>query len=188
MDKSKLRKDFEDWSGGLPPEGKDQITVYLENALPAEINPDQARNWLLTQTGGWTREVVLTVRLQVKAFSHAANRELLEAVARQAVATAIRSSNQPIPEEYVGYVEIGVLESVEATALDPNPVTVSYEPEAIRAHFDNDPEMQAQLAEIDDEALYEAAVEHLLHNDPLWEQFHQDCLQIVHDASRDPGP
>src|SRR5256885_1726440 len=106
MDKSKLRKDFEDWSGGFPPESKEQISVYVENALDVDTNPDQARSWLLTQIGGWSREIVVTVRLQVKAFSHAADRELLEAVARQAVATAIRSSNQPIPEEYVGHVEI----------------------------------------------------------------------------------
>jgi hypothetical protein len=45
-----VQKDFEAWSGGFPPESDDQITVYIDYALPKGNDPEEVRaflrNWM----------------------------------------------------------------------------------------------------------------------------------------------
>jgi hypothetical protein len=46
MDKQALAKDFMEWSGGFPPESDHQITVYLDYALPAGFDRQEANEFL----------------------------------------------------------------------------------------------------------------------------------------------
>jgi len=45
-DEKWIKADFEEWSGGFPPESDDQITVYVENTLPADVDESAARQFL----------------------------------------------------------------------------------------------------------------------------------------------
>lgn len=48
--KAKLRSDFEDWSGGFPPESDQQIYVYVTHALSSDFDEQFAlkvlRKWM----------------------------------------------------------------------------------------------------------------------------------------------
>lgn len=42
-----IRKDFENWSGGFPPESEHQISVYIEHARPINSDPETVRQTLV---------------------------------------------------------------------------------------------------------------------------------------------
>jgi hypothetical protein len=46
----KVRSDFEDWSGGFPPESEQQIYVYITTAISDEFDDsfvlDALRSWM----------------------------------------------------------------------------------------------------------------------------------------------
>lgn len=42
-----LKQDFADWSGGFPPDSTEQITVYIDYSLSAQIDPEEARQVLV---------------------------------------------------------------------------------------------------------------------------------------------
>jgi hypothetical protein len=69
---------------------------------------------------------------------------------------------------------------------DPIFVTISFEPQAIRDHFDMDDEMQERLQPLTDEQLYEAAEACIASSDVIWERFHEWCLDIV-EAAENPN-
>jgi hypothetical protein len=47
-----IKPDFEEWSGGFPPESPDQIQVYIDAARPSDTDAEEVRA-LLTQ---WMNE------------------------------------------------------------------------------------------------------------------------------------
>ena len=50
----RIKKHFWLWSGGFPPESNDQISVYLDGAIPSDIAVPDAELWELLQT--WMNE------------------------------------------------------------------------------------------------------------------------------------
>lgn len=42
-----IKADFEEWSGGFPPESYYQITVYVENTMPADADEAAVRKFIL---------------------------------------------------------------------------------------------------------------------------------------------
>lgn len=83
----------------------------------------------------------------------------------------------------------------EAVTYDPVDVSVSYEPMAIRTHFegieDGDSEdereldIEARLAKLTDQQLFDAARDYLSDAEHIWERFHEHCLDIVEDAEEE---
>ena len=51
-EKESLKRDFLDWSGGFPPEDPDHVKLYLEVALPKDLDAKGAEK-ALTQ---WMEE------------------------------------------------------------------------------------------------------------------------------------
>jgi hypothetical protein len=52
-----IKADFEEWSGGTPPDSEEQIFIYVEFARPAESNGAEVtqllREWMVKE---WTAE------------------------------------------------------------------------------------------------------------------------------------
>ena len=42
-----LKRDFLAWSGGFEPDSRDQITVYVDYARPADLDPDEVTDALV---------------------------------------------------------------------------------------------------------------------------------------------
>ena len=51
--RQRVREDFEAWSGGIPPVSEEQAEVYVEHALPNDLDSEAVRRWLRTQVGAW---------------------------------------------------------------------------------------------------------------------------------------
>ena len=51
--RQRVREDFEAWSGGFPPVSEEQVEVYVEQALPNDLDAEAVRRWLRTQVGAW---------------------------------------------------------------------------------------------------------------------------------------
>jgi hypothetical protein len=43
-----IKRDFEEWSGGFPPESPEQIQVYVDAARPGDTDEDAVRSILRT--------------------------------------------------------------------------------------------------------------------------------------------
>lgn len=44
---TELEEDFENWSGGFPPESEYQVIVYVDYANPVRGRADQVREYLM---------------------------------------------------------------------------------------------------------------------------------------------
>src|SRR5262245_19326628 len=54
LQRAQIRADYEAWSGGFPPYSEADVITYVDTSLGVEVAEAQARDWLLTQVGGWT--------------------------------------------------------------------------------------------------------------------------------------
>jgi hypothetical protein len=52
--RQEICQDYEEWSGGNPPDSEFEINSYVEYVLSADQDADAVRAWLLTQLGEWT--------------------------------------------------------------------------------------------------------------------------------------
>jgi hypothetical protein len=53
VERQRVRQDFEAWSGGFPPVSEEQVEVYVEQALPNDLDAEAVRRWLRSQVGAW---------------------------------------------------------------------------------------------------------------------------------------
>jgi hypothetical protein len=61
--KTALKEDFRAWSGGDPPEGKDQIIVYAEHGADAALDEDDVKEFLEE----WMQEEIEMAVLKMEA-------------------------------------------------------------------------------------------------------------------------
>jgi len=95
------------------------------------------------------------------------------------------------PEDRAAAFVKGVLDAagaactvVEVTRHDPAFVTVSYSPQAIRAHFEGDEEAEERLGQVGDAALFESAAGYLAGCIGLWADYHGHCEDILAGAEK----
>jgi hypothetical protein len=55
VERQRVREDFQAWSGGFPPDSEEQVEVYVEYALPSDLDAEAVRHGLRTQVGAWQR-------------------------------------------------------------------------------------------------------------------------------------
>jgi hypothetical protein len=116
-------------------------------------------------------QIVLTARFEVS------DRQLDREEAESRVRKAAQRLLKPMPS-YANLV------GVEASSFDPVNVNISYEPQAIRDHFesDDDDEVQDLLESVTDAQLYDTASD-FLQGDAVYKDFHANCMEILRSAA-----
>jgi predicted HAD superfamily Cof-like phosphohydrolase len=64
---------------------------------------------------------------------------------------------------------------------------ISFEPDALRAHFEDAAEMAARMAVVTNQQLLDAAVNYLANADQVWEHFDEWCRAIAESAIGPPN-